>query len=151
MNLLSTNYTKYALIMCAVLIICLASIELTGNNQNFDKSPLVAIWTFIAPFIIWFLGIRAKKKAQKGKLTFKQGFFEGLKISVVFGIISPFIFLGYYVIINPEILEYVKGAYGLSNQPNEIVILVDLGAQFISSIIGGGLYSALIAFILKSK
>lgn len=151
MNLLSQNYVRYALIMCAILVICLASLEITGNNQGFDKSPVVAIWTFIAPFVIWFFGIRAKKKTQNGKLTFKQGFMEGLRISIVFGIISPFIFLGYYLFINPEIVSYVKDAYGLGNQKDYVAIIVDLGAQFIASVVGGGLYSAVLSFFLKSK
>ena len=151
MKLLSQNHVKYGLIMCAVVILCLFYMELTGQNESFEKSPLVAFWTFIAPAIVWFFGIRARKIAQKNKLTFKQGATEGFKISVVFAVTSPFIFLLYYLLVNPQILGYVRKAYGLTTADEAVVIVVDLLVQVVSAIIFGTLYGAIISFILKSR
>lgn len=151
MELLKQNYVKYGLIMCAVIVVCLSIMEITGQNQSFDKSPIVAIWTFIAPGVIWYLGIKTRKDAQKGKLTFKEGVKEGFKISLVFAIVSPFVFLAYYLLINPEILSYVRKAYGLNSAAEGVVIATDMGVQFLSAVIFGTIYAAIISYFLKSK
>lgn len=152
MELLKQNYVKYGLIMCAVLLVCLCLMEITGQNQSFDnKSPFQFIFMFIAPFVVWWLGIAAKKKLLKNKMTFKQGLSEGFKISLAYGIVSPFIFLFYYVFINPDIVAYVKVAYNLSEAQDAVVIGVDMLAQLIAAIVFGTLYAAIISLFLKSK
>lgn len=150
MNLLKKNYVKCGLILSLITIICLGGMELTGQNQNFDKSPIGTFLTFISPGIILYFGINAKKKSQKNKLSFKQGVTEGFKISLVYAIISPFIFLIYYLFINPAIIEYLKAAYQLGNVSTNMAITVDMLAQFFSATIFGTIYAAIITFYLKT-
>lgn len=142
----------YGLLMCLTLAVCLFIMEITGQNQTFDnKSPLQILYMFLAPAFIWYFGIRAKKKMLKGKISFKQAFTQGVKISLVYGIVSPFIFLFYYVFINPEIVNYAKTAYGMTGSDNTTVIIVDMIVQFIAAIAFGSIYAAIISFFLKSK
>ena len=150
MNLLKINYVKYGLLMCAVVVICLLVTELTGNNQSFEKSPMTLFYTFIAPAFVWYMGIKARKDMQKGKLTFKQGLAEGFKISLVYAIVSPFIFLIYYQ-INPAILKYVREAYMLTGSTDAMVIEVDMIIQFSSAVIFGTIYGAMATLFLKTK
>ena len=138
---------KYALIMCGVVIVCLATAELSGQT----KSPLLAFFPIIAQIVIWYLGIREKKRQQKGKLTYKQGVFEGFKMGLAFGIISPFIFLAYYLVVNPSMIETARSLYQLVGQPDGVVIAVDLTIQCISSILFGILYGAIFSSFLKTK
>lgn len=149
MKHLEKNSVKYALYMCAVLALCLILMQVSGTGFD-SKSPFMTFATFIAPFIIWFLGIRAYKKQLKGKMTFKQGVKEGFFISLAFGIISPFIFLVFYL-LNPSVLDYVQKTYGLTSLPIELVVMIDMLVQFISAIIFGTLYGAFISLFLKSK
>lgn len=152
MELLKKNHIKYGLIMSAVTAVCLMLMEITGQNQSFDaKSPFQIIFLFIAPAVVWYFGIKAKKQMLGGKLTFKQGLSEGFKISVVYGLTSPFVFLIYYLFINPQILEYVRTSYGLANASNTMVIAVDMVAQVISALIFGTIYAAIITLFLKTK
>jgi hypothetical protein len=152
MRLFQPNHIKYGIAMLAVTALCLLLMEVSGNNKTFqNNSPYTLFYTFIAPFVIWFLGIRERKIAQKGKLTLKDGIKESVGIAVVYAVASPFLFLFYYLAINPGILSYVKKAYGLTNSPNEVVIFVDMLVQFIAAIIGGTLYGAILTFFLKSK
>lgn len=152
MELLQKNYVKYGLIMCGVTIASLLFMEITGQNQTFDnKSPIQLIAQFVAPLIVWFLGIRAKKKEQKNKLTYKQGFLEGFKISLVYSTISPFIFMFYYLVVNPEILASVKSIYHLTNTSDAMIIASDMLAQFVASLIFGTIISAVLATYLKTK
>lgn len=124
--------------------------ELTGDNESFAKSPIVTFYTFIAPFIVWYFGIKARKDIQKGKLTFKEGVAEGFKISLTYAIISPFIFPIYYQ-INPAILGYVKEAYQMPDAANSTIILIDMGAQFIAATLFGTIYGAIVTLLLKKK
>lgn len=151
MKFLSQNYVKYGLLMTGVIAVCLFIMEVTGQNKSFEHSPIVFFFTAIAPAIIWFFGIRAKKKSLKGKLTFKQGLSEGFKISLVYGIASPFVFLFYYLFINPEIVEYVKEVYQMKNASDAMVIGVDLGSQFVGAVVFGTIYGAIISLFLKTK
>ncbi len=151
MNLFSRSYVKYGLVMAGVTIICLLLMEITGQNESFDKSPIATFFIFIAPLIVWFFGIRAKKKKLKNKLTFKKGLAEGFRISLAYAIISPFIFLIYYLVINPDILTYVGQTYGLQTTSKVLIVLVDMIAQFIGAIVFGTIYAAIISFALKSK
>jgi hypothetical protein len=151
-ELLKQTHVKYGLILCLILVICLTTMEITGQNQSFDnKSSVFILYQFIAPAVVWFLGIRAKKKQLGGKLTYKQGLTEGFKMSIVFAVVSPFIFMFYYLLINPAILSYVKGAYGMKEASDTTVILVDMVTQFVAAIIGGTLYGAILSYFLRSK
>ena len=125
MDILKRNHVKHGLIMCAVLAVCLLLLEFT--NSTFEsKSPFISFATFVAPLLVWWSGIRARKKAQKNKLTFKEGIGEGFKISLVFGIVSPFVFLLYYLLFNMDAVAYAQNAYGLGDAPYTVVIAVDM-------------------------
>jgi len=151
-EIVSEIHVRYGLIMCAVLVVCLVLMELTGQNQAFDsKSPFQMIFMFIAPAVVWFYGIREKKRQLKGNLTFKQGLTQGFKISLVYAIVSPFIFMLYYLLINPSILSYVRTAYTMPSASDGLIIGVDMLTQFISAIIFGTIYAAIISLFLKSK
>ena len=152
MEILNKNYVKYGLILALLLIPCLAIMELTGSNASFEnKSPVFFIYQFIAPFVVWYLGLKAYKKSLKGKMNFKEGVKEGLRMSLVFGIVSPFIFAAYYLFVNPEILEYVKVAYNLPSSSMALVIGVDMLVQFFAAVVFGTIYAAIVSFFLKSK
>lgn len=138
--------------MAKITAVCLVIMELTGNNQSFDqKSPLTIVFMFIAPFFVWWLGMAAKKKMLKNKITYKQAFTEGVKISLVYALISPFVFLLYYLLVNPEILQYVRTAYGLTSASTTTVIVVDMLVQAVSATVFGSIYAAILAIFIRSK
>jgi hypothetical protein len=144
----TANQIKHGLIMSAVVIICLFLMEIT--NSTFEsKSPLMMFSTMIAPIFVWFSGLYAKKRSQKNKLSFKEGVLESFKISLIFGIISPFIFLFYYLFFNMEAVEYVKAMYNL-NTSIPLVIAFDMVFQFIAAVLFGTVYGTIITFFLKS-
>lgn len=151
MQLFKKNYVRFGLLMVGVLILCLLGMEIAGNNQSFEKGSFGMIVQMLAPLVVWFLGIRAYKKAKGGFMTWKEGFKEGLRISLVFAIVSPFIFLLYYILVNPMIVEYVKTAYQMPDVSTTAVIVVDMVVQFVSAMIFGAIFSAIIALLLRTK
>jgi hypothetical protein len=149
MQIFTHKPLKYAVIMAAVTAVCLILMEATGSGFD-TKSPYLGFATFLAPFVIWYYGLKAKKAELKGKMTFKQGVTEAFRISVYYAIISPFVFLVYYA-ISPNALPYVREAYGMTGTSDGMVIAVDMLAQVISAIIGGTLYGAILAIFMRSK
>lgn len=153
MNFLRINYIKYPLIMIGIIILCLIYMHLSGQYNQFPTGGPTAesLLMLAAPLIVWFLGIRAKKKQLKGRMSFKQGFSEAFKMSLVFGIISPFIFLIYYIIFNPGIVHKVGDVYGIMNAPSWLIIAYDMAVQFLGSLIGGVVYGSIVSFFLRNK
>jgi cyanate permease len=151
MKLLQKNHFKYGLIMSGVLIICLLVLHLLGQQTNFDEGILLDTIFALAPFVIWFFSLKAYKKELNNNMSFKQGVIHGVKISVVFGVVSSVIFMSYYLLFNPGILNYIATSYGMKNSPTGLVISVDMTVQLLGSIIMGTLYTAILSFFLKSK
>lgn len=151
MNLLKQNSVKYGLIMCVVIVLMLIVMQLSGHYADHfpGQSPFEMFVITIIPFVVWFFGIKSKKKLQKGKLTFKQGVIEGFKISLTFGIVSPFIFAAYYLFVNPEIVSFIRDAYGIYNASFTTVVIADMVSQLLFSLIFGTIYAAIISFFLK--
>lgn len=143
---------KYALYMTGIIALCLLFMEVTGQNKSFDsKSPLLMLLMQGAPLLIWFFGIRSKKKQLKNKLTIREGVMEGLMISLFFGVFSSLVFVFYYLFINSAILASVKQVYRMPQATNTIIIAVDVVAQFIFSLLFGAIYSAIVSYFLRTK
>ncbi|MDQ3099101.1 MAG: DUF4199 domain-containing protein [bacterium] len=151
MDVLKKLSVKYALMLCGVLVLCLIFLQLSGAKSFDNKSFVFVLYQFVAPAVVWYVGIKERKKQLGDKLTFKQGLRTGFNISVVFGLISPIIFVLYYLFVNPAMLEYVRGAYQMTGASNTMVILADVVGQFISAIIFGTLYAAIISLFLRTK
>lgn len=151
MNILNQTYTKFGLIMSALVVVCLAYMEISGNNQTFAQSPMSPLVMTIITIIIWWYALKQKKEMQKGKLTFKEGLSESFKISLVFALTSPLVFLAYYTFVNPEIVDSVREAFLMTNASRAQVIAMDMSAQVVSALIFGTIIGAIISFFMKSK
>ncbi|MGH7204272.1 MAG: DUF4199 domain-containing protein [Candidatus Levyibacteriota bacterium] len=133
MKLSEQNNIRYGLLMAVITLCCLLLMEITGQNKSFDtKSPFQIIYIFIAPAIVWYVGIRAKKQMHNNTLSFKQGITEGFKISLVYGTISPFMFLLYYIFINPRIIISVQQSYQLLAATDTTIIVIDMAMRFLA-------------------
>ena len=149
MKYIDKNYIRYGMLMVVITIGCLAAMEISGQNKSYDiNSPLFFIYQWVAPLTVWYFGIRAKKKQLKNKLTFKQGFVEGMKMAFVFAFVSPFVFLAYYTLVNPEIVNWLRHG---SNDPTWLVIGRDMLAQVVASIVFGVIHTTIVTFILKTR
>lgn len=152
MRFLRIPAVHFGLLMTTLTAGCLLVMEVTGKNQTFDsKSFLQLLYQIVTPLIVWFFGIKARKTRQKNKLTFAQGFQEGMLISITYAFTSPIVFLIYYLFINPGIVNYVAKVYGLTQASRASVIGIDLGLAFLMAILFGALYSAIFSFFLKNK
>ena len=152
MKLLRQSHVKYGLLMSGITVICILCMHLTGQYNNLqEKSPFELIFITVTPLVVWYFGIKARKQELKRKITYKQAFMEGVKISSVYAITSPFVFLAYYTFINPNLMDFMRKEYGLQDASDQMVIAFDMFVQFAAAMIGGTAYGALLSLFLKTK
>lgn len=140
--------------MSGATALCVLIMHTTGGYSDMEgvgKSPFELVYIIFVPAIIWYLGISSRKKQLKGKMSYKEGLIEGAKISLAYGISSPFVFLIYYTLVNPEILTFMRKEYGLKSASDTVVILFDMFVQFILAIVMGTIYGAIVSIFLRSK
>lgn len=146
------NYMKFGLILCILPILSLSLMEITGNNQTFENpSWYQAVLQLGIPIIIIIWGLVTKKKERAGMISWKECVREGFKMSLVFGVISSFIFFAYYTYINPGIVSSITETYLLHNTAVTQVIAIDMMAQVLFALILGFVVSSIVGVFLQSK
>ena len=137
--------------MSALNAVYVLFMHFTGQyGPEYEVNPLDLLFIIIVPLIVWYIGVKAKKAEKKGKLSFRDGVKEGFQIALVYGLTSPFVYAIYYLLINPSIVESLKPEYGMPDVSNMQIVLVDMLAQFVSAIIFGTVYGAILSHFLKS-
>ena len=116
-----------------------------------DFSLWQTVIILLAPLLLWYFGILAKKREMHGKLSFKHAVQEGYKIAWVFGVISPFAFLIYYLIYNFAAIIGIQNSAQTTTLTTHIVILVYMLVQFIASVLFGTLYGIIASTIICAK
>ena len=94
-----------------------------------------------------YLGIRAKERANGGKLAFKEALKTGVSIAVVYAISSCLFFLVEILILGPKMLS----GEGAAGQPLWRVALGAFAGLFVGAILLGLIYSTLISFVLAKR
>lgn len=149
---LQQNHIKYGLLISGFIAVCLLLMYFSNDYSKMQNpSSIGGVISVIAPLVIYFLGIKAKRKELGGKLSLKQGVNESFKISLVAGLTSPFVFLIFYLFFNPGLIEYARNAYGMTGASDTVVVTVDLLVQLIGSVVFGTIFGSIISFFLKNK
>jgi hypothetical protein len=155
MNYFSKSNVKFGLILTALVVICLAIMEITGHDQSFASGGVFqTILQTFAPVVILIWAIWARRRAliRAGSgMTWKEGVSEGFKASLIFAIVSPFVFMLYYLMFNMEILAYVGEIYRMSSASPTKIMIVDMLIQFISATMFGLVVSMVVALFLRKK
>lgn len=115
-----------------------------GSASNLNFLPV------LIPIIGIYLGLRAQKNANDNALPYWEGLSTGAKISLVGAFLSSILFLVYYTAIDTASLDQVGRAYGMPNSSIALVMLVDVGIQFLSSLVFGVLVSLVMAIFLRT-
>jgi hypothetical protein len=153
MNFLNRNALKYGLIMTVLTGLWLMTMHFLGFYDNREDIVNVYDLAFIVvvPLVVWYFGLTEYRKSRGGKLSLKEGILQGFKISLVYGVLSPFAYLKYYLLFNPNLVEFMRQEYGLLDASVSQVYITDMIVQFVSAIIGGTLYGSIISFFLKKS
>lgn len=146
------NAVKYGLLLTGTIIAWVVVMHFTGlYSPNRRGTTIVDYLYLLIPAFGIYFGIQEKRdRYLHGRLTMREGLKEGMLISLVYGILSAFVFMLYYNLINPEIVEVAKAAYGMTEFTTQQVIFADMLVQIIFSLLGGLALSAVItAYLIR--
>lgn len=99
---------KYGLIATIILVMwSLFEHEFGFNTEKHEIGQYTRIAGAFLFFIFIYLGIRERKKLQRGQLSFKHGFQTGALIVGVYSVLNACWFAAYSKLINPAFFETV--------------------------------------------
>lgn len=98
-------------------------------------------------FVMIYLGLKALEREQREKPNFKQGVKTGVLISFVYALTASLFFVGVVALIGTRWIESEPGASGPTSQ----IMAQAFAALFLSAMLLGLAYSALISFFLAKR
>ena len=150
---------KWALIFVAVSISWMFFEKSMGwHDVLIEKHAVYTNFFAIFAILVYVLALLDKKKTfYKGYMTFKEGFFSGVIITIIIALLSP---ATQYIILNFVTPEYFSNVidYSVSSgilELKEAEEYFNLQSYIIQAMIGafvmGLITSAAVAFFVKSK
>jgi len=140
---------KYGLQITFVVVLWIVIVRLWLGMGNGPQGQVISgvLFNAAAIFAI-FLGMRARKQALGGALSFKEGVKTGMAISLVYAISACLFFMIEYLVAGPKLLLSEAGPE--TGALWQVAVMAYAGL-FLGSLLFGLIYSTLIAFFLARR
>jgi hypothetical protein len=140
---------KYGLLITFVVVIWIVIVRLwLGRGAGTQGQVLSGVLFNAVAILAIFLGMRERKQALHGALSFKEGVKTGMAISLVYAISACLFFMIEYLVAGPKLLLSEAGA---QTGPLWQVAAKAYAGLFFGSLLFGLIYSTLIAFFLARR
>jgi hypothetical protein len=140
---------KYGLLITVVVVLWIVIIRLWLGMGGGPKGQIVSGVLFnTAAILAIFWGMKERKKALVGELSFKEGVKTGMAISLVYAISACLFFMIQYLVAGPKLLLSEAGP---QTGPLWQVAVMAYAGLFFGSLLFGLIYSTLIAFFLARR
>jgi len=140
---------KYGLLITAVVVLWIVIVRLLMGVGASPKAQIVSGALFnLAAILAIFLGMKERKQALVGALSFKEGVKTGMAISLVYAISACLFFMIEYLVAGPKLLLSEAGPQ--TGPPWQVAVMAYAGL-FFGSLLFGLVYSTLIAFFLARR
>lgn len=150
---------KWGLVFAVAIIIWMLIERASGlHSDNIEYHAIVTNLFAVVAIVIYILALRDKRSSlPDGKMSWRQGFVCGLKISVVVAVLSPLVQLLVHSVISPEFFpnmrEYAVTSGMMSEtRANQYFSLLTYSFQSAVWALGMGVItSAVVAVFLKRQ
>jgi hypothetical protein len=140
---------KYGLLITLVVVLWIVIVRLWLGMGASPKAQIVSGVLFNATAILAiFLGMKERKEALGGALSFKEGIKTGMAISLVYAISACLFFMIEYLVAGPKLLLSEAGP---QTGPLWQVAVMAYAGLFFGSLLFGLIYSTLISFFLARR
>lgn len=140
---------KYGLLITFVVVLWIVIVRLWLGRGGGPQGQIISGVLFNAAAILAiFLGMRERKQALGGALTFKDGLKTGMGISLVYAISACLFFMIEFLVAGPKLLLSESGP---QTGPLWQVAAMAYAGLFLGSLLFGLIYSTLIAFFLARR
>jgi Protein of unknown function (DUF4199) len=132
---------KYG-IAVTILIAAWVALKHFGLHLEGPKAQIADVTVFnLAAIVGLVLGIRSKRTANGGWLTFVQGWKTGISIAVTYALLTSLYFLFLLALVGPKLMQ----------QEGETSYFKAFAGVSIGFVLFGAVFSAIIALVLKRK
>ncbi|HAF13035.1 MAG TPA: hypothetical protein DCK99_04905 [Blastocatellia bacterium] len=140
---------KYGLLITVVMVVWIVIVRLLMNVGANSKANVIAPVLFnLTAIVATYLGIRERKAALGGQLSFKECLKTGMSISLVYAVSACMFFMIGYLVAGPKLLLSEAGE---TAQPLWQVAVFAYAGLFFGSLFFGLIYSTVIAFFLARR
>jgi len=140
---------KYGLLITFVVVLWIVIVRLWLGMGAGPQGQIISGLLFNATAILAiFLGMRERKQALGGALTFKDGLKTGMGISLVYAVSACLFFMIEFLVAGPKLLLSESGP---QTGPLWQVAAMAYAGLFLGSLLFGLIYSTLIAFFLARR
>jgi hypothetical protein len=140
---------KYGLLITAVVVLWIVIVRLWLGLGAGPQGQIVSGVLFNAAAILAiFFGMRERKQALEGALSFKDAVKTGMAISLVYAISSCLFFMIEYLVAGPKLL--LSEAAPQAGALWQVAVMAYAGL-FFGSLLFGLIYSTMIAFFLARR
>jgi hypothetical protein len=140
---------KYGLLITFVVVLWIVIVRLwLGMGAGPQGQIISGVLFNVAAVLAILFGMKERKKALDGALSFKEGVKTGMAISLVYAISACLFFMIEYLVAGPKLLLSEAGP---QNGPLWQVAVMAYAGLFFGSLLFGLIYSTLIAFFLARR
>ncbi len=140
---------KYGLLITVVVVLWIVIVRLWLGMGGGPQGQIISGVLFNATAILAvFLGMKERKQALGGALSFKDGVKTGMAISLVYASSACLFFMIEYLLAGPKLLLSEAGP---QNGPLWQVAVMAYAGLFFGSLLFGLIYATLIAFFLARR
>jgi len=140
---------KYGLLAAmGVIAWVLIARSLVANPESLVHTLGAPVFFNLMHFIMIYLGLKTLERERGDRPEFKEGLKTGVKISFVYALTVCLFFVGVLYVVGTKWLASEPGAAGMP--VSRVAIKAFLGL-FVSAMIFGLIYSALISFFLAKR
>lgn len=140
---------KYGMLITVVVVLWIVIVRLWLGLGSGPQGQIISGLLFNAAAILAiFLGMKERKQALSGALSFKDGVKTGMAISLVYAISACLFFMIEFLVAGPKLLLSEAGP---QTGPLWQVAALAYAGLFFGSLLFGLIYSTLIAFFLARR
>ena len=149
---------KWGVIFSLMTILWMILEKMMGwHDEHIDQHETMTNFVAIPAILVYILALIEKRKSLGGLMSWKEGFFSGLGISVIVALLAPLVQLLVYYVISPgyfqTVIEYAVSEQGKNREEMEAYFNIQsyLWQSAVGAIFMGAMTSALVALFVKKK
>jgi hypothetical protein len=149
---------KWGIIFSLMTIFWMILEKMLGwHDELIEHHETMTNFVAIPAILLYVLALIEKRKSLGGLMSWKEGFFSGLGISVIVALLAPLVQLLVYYVISPEyfqtVIEFAVSEQGKNREEMEAYFNIKsyLWQSAVGAIFMGAMTSAVVALFVKKK
>ncbi|SRR6266516_888976 len=141
---------KYGLLVTVIIVLWVALKHFVLHIDPARAAVFDTIIFNVAGILGLSLGIRDRKRANGGSLTFGEGVKTGFSIAITYAVLTSIYFATLLLVIGPRLMQQA-GEAGPGNEVTGLVVVKAFAGVLVGLTLVGTILSVIIAMVLKKR